>query len=155
MRLEDKVTIITGAGGGMGRKAATMFAAEGARVVCVDVSEEMAESAAEDVRNAGGEATSVAADVSNEDEARRMVDHALTTFGRVDVLFNVAGIQDQMIPAVELKEHVCDRVFDINVRGTAFVIVAPGAIALTRIPRSATSKAIWRVKLDTAPFDAA
>ena len=82
MRLQDKVTIITGAGGGMGRTAARMFAAEGAKVVCVDVTEEMAESAAGDVRAAGGEATSVAADVSKEADARKMVDHAVATFGR-------------------------------------------------------------------------
>ena len=64
MRLADKGTIITGAGGGMGRKAATMFAAEGAKVVCVDVTEEMAESAAAEVTAAGGQATAIAADVS-------------------------------------------------------------------------------------------
>ncbi len=92
MRLEDKVTIITGAGGGMGRTAARMFAAEGARVVCVDVTEEMAESAAADVTAAGGRATAVAADVSRDDHAKRMVDHAVATYGRVDVLYNNAGI---------------------------------------------------------------
>src|SRR5204862_1028933 len=80
VRLEDKVTIITGAGGGMGRTAARMFAAEGARVVCVDVTEEMAESAAADVTAAGGQATAVAADVSRDDQAKRMVDHAVATF---------------------------------------------------------------------------
>ncbi|HEY7133365.1 MAG TPA: glucose 1-dehydrogenase [Candidatus Limnocylindrales bacterium] len=118
MRLEDKVTIITGAGGGMGRKAATMFAAEGARVVCVDVTEEMAESAAEDVRNAGGEATSVAADVSTEEEARRMVDHAITTFGRVDVLYNNAGIMPAADHSViDTDVETWDRVMAVNLRG--------------------------------------
>jgi NAD(P)-dependent dehydrogenase (short-subunit alcohol dehydrogenase family) len=118
VRLEDKVTIITGAGGGMGRKAATMFAAEGARIVCVDVSEEMAESAAEDVRNAGGEATSVAADVSNEDEARRMVDHTLTTFGRVDVLYNNAGIMPAADHSVvDTDVETWDKVMAVNLRG--------------------------------------
>ena len=92
MRLEDKVTIITGAGSGMGRTAARMFAAEGAKVVCVDVAEEVAESAAEEVRTAGGQATAVVADVSNEDAARKMVDHAVATFGSVDALYNNAGI---------------------------------------------------------------
>jgi NAD(P)-dependent dehydrogenase (short-subunit alcohol dehydrogenase family) len=118
VRLEDKVTIITGAGGGMGRKAATMFAAEGARVVCVDVTEEMAESAAEDVRNAGGEATSVAADVSTEEEARRMVDHAITTFGRVDVLYNNAGIMPAADHSViDTDVETWDRVMAVNLRG--------------------------------------
>jgi NAD(P)-dependent dehydrogenase (short-subunit alcohol dehydrogenase family) len=98
VRLQDKVTIITGAGGGMGRTAARMFAAEGARVVCVDVTEEMAESAAADVRTAGGEATAVAADVSKEDEARRMVDRAVATYGRVDALYTRARARSSTSP---------------------------------------------------------
>ena len=118
MRLQDKVTIITGAGGGMGRTAARMFAAEGARVVCVDVTEEMAESAAADVRAAGGEATSVAADVSREAEAKRMVDHAVATFGRVDALYNNAGIMPAADHSViDTDVETWDKVMAVNVRG--------------------------------------
>ena len=118
MRLEDKVTIITGAGGGMGRTAAHMFAAEGARVVCVDVSEEMAESAAEEVRTAGGEATAVAADVSQDDQARGMVDHAVATFGRVDALYNNAGIMPAADHSViDTDVATWDKVMAVNVRG--------------------------------------
>ncbi|HEV7810947.1 MAG TPA: glucose 1-dehydrogenase, partial [Candidatus Limnocylindrales bacterium] len=118
MRLEDKVTIITGAGGGMGRKAATMFAAEGARVVCVDVSEEMAESAADEVRTAGGRSTAVAADVSNEGQAKRMVDHAVATFGRVDALYNNAGIMPAADHSVvDTDVDTWDKVMAVNVRG--------------------------------------
>ena len=118
MRLEDKVTIITGAGGGMGRTAARMFAAEGARVVCVDVTEEMAESAAADVTAAGGEATAVAADVSQDDQAKRMVDHAVATFGRVDVLYNNAGIMPAADHSViDTDVETWDKVMAVNVRG--------------------------------------
>jgi NAD(P)-dependent dehydrogenase (short-subunit alcohol dehydrogenase family) len=118
VRLQDKVTIITGAGGGMGRTAATMFAAEGARVVCVDVSEEMAESAASDVRAAGGQATAVAADVSSEDAARRMVDHAIATYGRVDALYNNAGIMPAADHSViDTDVETWDKVMAVNVRG--------------------------------------
>ncbi len=118
MRLADKVTIITGAGGGMGRTAARMFAAEGARVVCVDVTEEMAESAAADARAAGGEATAVAADVSNEDQAKRMVDHAVATYGRVDALYNNAGIMPEADHSViDTDVATWDKVMAVNVRG--------------------------------------
>jgi NAD(P)-dependent dehydrogenase (short-subunit alcohol dehydrogenase family) len=118
MRLQDKVTIITGAGGGMGRTAARMFAAEGARVVCVDVSEEMAESAAADVRAAGGEATAVAADVSRDEAARQMVDHAVATYGRVDALYNNAGIMPAADHSVvDTDVDTWDKVMAVNVRG--------------------------------------
>jgi NAD(P)-dependent dehydrogenase (short-subunit alcohol dehydrogenase family) len=118
MRLQDKVTIITGAGAGMGRTAAHMFAAEGAKVVCVDVSEEMAESAAADVRKAGGEATAVAADVSQDAQAKRMVDHALATYGRVDALYNNAGIMPGADHSVlDTDVETWDKVMAVNVRG--------------------------------------
>ena len=118
MRLQDKVTIITGAGGGMGRTAARMFAAEGARVVCVDVTDEMSESAAADVRAAGGEATAISADVSKEDDARRMVDHAIATYGRVDALYNNAGIMPAADHSVvDTDVETWDKVMAVNVRG--------------------------------------
>jgi NAD(P)-dependent dehydrogenase (short-subunit alcohol dehydrogenase family) len=118
VRLADKVTIITGAGGGMGRRAAAMFAAEGARVVCVDVTEEMAESVAAEVRAAGGEATAIAADVSQEDGAKRMVDHAVATYGRVDALYNNAGIMPEADHSVtDTDVATWDSVMAVNVRG--------------------------------------
>jgi len=118
VRLADKVTIITGAGGGMGRKAASMFAAEGARVVCVDVTEEMAGTVAAEVRADGGQATAIAADVSQEDGARRMVDHAIATFGRVDALYNNAGIMPEADHSVvDTDVATWDKVMAVNVRG--------------------------------------
>jgi NAD(P)-dependent dehydrogenase (short-subunit alcohol dehydrogenase family) len=118
MRLEDKVTIITGGASGMGRVAADIFAREGARVVLADVSEEAAADAADEVRRAGGQATSVAADVSDEAQARRMVDHAVATFGRVDVLYNNAGIMPAADHSVVDTDVVTwDRVMAVNVRG--------------------------------------
>ena len=118
MRLEDKVTIITGAGGGMGRTAARMFAAEGAKVVCVDVTDEMAESTAAEVTAAGGQATAVAADVSRDDQAKRMVDHAIATYGRVDALYNNAGIMPAADHSViDTDVETWDKVMAVNLRG--------------------------------------
>ncbi|HEU0237387.1 MAG TPA: glucose 1-dehydrogenase [Candidatus Limnocylindrales bacterium] len=118
MRLEDKVTIITGGASGMGRVAAGLFAREGARLVLADVSEEAVESAAADVRAAGGQATAVVADVSRDDDARRMVDHAVATFGRVDVLYNNAGIMPAADHSVvDTDVATWDAVMAVNVRG--------------------------------------
>jgi NAD(P)-dependent dehydrogenase (short-subunit alcohol dehydrogenase family) len=118
MRLADKVCVITGAGSGMGRIAAELFAREGARVVAVDVSEEVAEATVAAVRAGGGEATGVAADVSDEGAARRMIDHALATYGRIDCLYNNAGIMPEADHSViDTDVATWDKVMAVNVRG--------------------------------------
>jgi NAD(P)-dependent dehydrogenase (short-subunit alcohol dehydrogenase family) len=118
MRLEGKVTIVTGGGSGMGRTASELFAREGARVVVADVGEAPGEAAAAAVRAAGGEATFVRADVSKEDDARAMVQHAVATFGRVDVLYNNAGIMPEADHSVvDTDVATWDAVMAVNVRG--------------------------------------
>ena len=79
MRLADKVTIITGAGGGMGRVAARMFAAEGAKVVVAEYGEAAGQETVDLIEGEGGTASFVKVDVSKESDAKAMVDHALTT----------------------------------------------------------------------------
>lgn len=118
MRLDGKVAIITGGASGMGRVAGAMFAREGARVVLADVSEEAAESAAAEVRAGGGDASAVVADVSQEADARRMVEHAVATHGRVDCLYNNAGIMPAADHSViDTDVDTWDRVMAVNVRG--------------------------------------
>ncbi len=118
MRLDGKVTIITGGGSGMGRTAAELFAREGARVVVADFSEASGEAAAADVRAAGGQATFVRADVSNEDDARGMVQHAVATYGRVDALYNNAGVMPEADHSViDTDVDTWDKVMAVNVRG--------------------------------------
>ena len=118
MRLDGKVAIITGGASGMGRVAGTMFGREGARVVLADVSEEAAESAAAEVRAAGGDATAVVADVSREDDARRMVEHAVATYGRLDCLYNNAGIMPAADHSViDTDVDTWDKVMAVNVGG--------------------------------------
>ena len=118
MRLSDKVTIITGAGSGMGRVAALMFAAEGAKVVAADVSVEACESVVREVRAAGGEATAAVADVSKEADSKAMVDHAVATYGRLDALYNNAGIMPEADHSViDTDVATWNKVMAVNVRG--------------------------------------
>jgi NAD(P)-dependent dehydrogenase (short-subunit alcohol dehydrogenase family) len=118
MRLADKVCLITGAGGGMGRVAAAMFAAEGARIVAVDYDGAAATDTVERVAADGGSAIAVQADVSDEAAAQAMVDRAVEAYGRVDVLYNNAGImpaEDHSV--IDTDVATWDRVMAVNVRG--------------------------------------
>ena len=118
MRLADKVTIITGAGGGMGRVAAQLFAKEGAKVVVAEYSEAAGRDTVAMVEAEGGSATYVRADVSKEADAKAMVDHALATYGRVDVLYNNAGIMPEADHSVtDTDVDTWDQVMAVNVRG--------------------------------------
>jgi NAD(P)-dependent dehydrogenase (short-subunit alcohol dehydrogenase family) len=118
MRLADKVALITGAGSGMGRVAAQMFAAEGAKVVVADFDEAAGSETAESVKQSGGDASFVRADVSSEADAKAMVDHAVDRFGRVDVLYNNAGVMpEQDHSVIDTDVPTWDRVMAINVRG--------------------------------------
>jgi NAD(P)-dependent dehydrogenase (short-subunit alcohol dehydrogenase family) len=118
MRLDGKVTIITGGGSGMGKTAAELFAKEGARVVVADYSVAAGESVVAAVLAAGGQATFVKADVSNEADARGMVQHAVATYGRVDALYNNAGIMPEADHSViDTDVDTWDKVMAVNVRG--------------------------------------
>jgi NAD(P)-dependent dehydrogenase (short-subunit alcohol dehydrogenase family) len=119
MRLQDKVAVITGAGGGMGRTAAQMFAAEGAKVVVAEFSEPGGRETVRLVEEAGGQATFVRTDVSAEADAKAMIEHAVATYGRVDVLYNNAGIMPEADHSVtDTAVDVWDQVMAVNVRGT-------------------------------------
>src|SRR5664279_5053958 len=118
MRLTDKVAIITGGGGGMGRVAASLFAAEGAKIVVAEFSEAAGAETVELVRAAGGEASFVTVDVSKEADAKAMVDHAVATYGRLDCLYNNAGIMPEADHSViDTDVHTWDKVMAVNVRG--------------------------------------
>jgi NAD(P)-dependent dehydrogenase (short-subunit alcohol dehydrogenase family) len=118
MRLKDKVAIITGAGSGMGRVAAQMFAAEGAKVLVADYDEQGGAETADAVREAGGGATFVQTDVSKEADAAAMVAAAMDRYGRVDVLYNNAGVMPEADHSVlDTDVATWDQVMAINVRG--------------------------------------
>ncbi len=118
MRLQDKVAIITGAGGGMGRVAAQLFANEGAKVVVAEFGEAAGRETVAQVEASGGQATYVRTDVSDEASAKAMVDHAIETYGRVDVLYNNAGVMPEADHSViDTDVATWDQVMAVNVRG--------------------------------------
>jgi NAD(P)-dependent dehydrogenase (short-subunit alcohol dehydrogenase family) len=118
VRLEGKVAIITGGGGGMGRVAAQRFAAEGAKVVVAEFGEAAGRETVRLVGEAGGDASFVRADVSSEADARAMVDHAMAAYGRVDVLYNNAGVMPEADHSVvDTDVDTWDQVMAVNVRG--------------------------------------
>jgi NAD(P)-dependent dehydrogenase (short-subunit alcohol dehydrogenase family) len=114
MRLKDKVALITGAGSGIGRQSALLFAKEGAQVVCVDVNEKPAQETAAMIKGA----IAVKADVSKARDCEHMVAAAEKQFGRLNVLFNNAGIMHAKDDdAVSTSEEVWDLTLDINAKG--------------------------------------
>ncbi|MDE0802766.1 MAG: glucose 1-dehydrogenase [Acidimicrobiales bacterium] len=118
MKLQWKVAIVTGAASGIGADSARLFASEGATVLCVDRDHHGANAVANEITAAGGRAKALTVDVSSEAEVRSMVDTTVEEFGRLDVLFNNAGV---MLPsdgdAEETDEAVWDQTFAINVKG--------------------------------------
>jgi NAD(P)-dependent dehydrogenase (short-subunit alcohol dehydrogenase family) len=121
MRLDGKVALITGGASGMGKVASQLFAREGANVVLTDVSDEPGEATAAGIIATGGGAVYVHADVSKEADAEAMIAAALERFGRLDILYNNAGIMPGEDGSVHLTtEAVWDRVLAVNVKGVAF-----------------------------------
>ncbi|MGE3599544.1 MAG: SDR family NAD(P)-dependent oxidoreductase [Dehalococcoidia bacterium] len=118
--LEGKAVIVTGAGSGIGRSAAQLMSKAGARVLISDVNEGGLRDTAALVMAAGGTVELFRADISKENEARSMVDAAVSAFGRLDGAFNNAAIAQLSIPLHELPTEVWQRNIDINLTGTFF-----------------------------------
>jgi len=116
MKLKDKVAIVTGAGTGIGRAIAILFAKEGAKVVCASRSRSCV-TTAEDIKTAGGEAVSVKVEISNMDEVENMVKTAVDTYGKIDILVNNAGIVNCFCKVADVTEEQYNEMFDVNVKG--------------------------------------
>jgi NAD(P)-dependent dehydrogenase (short-subunit alcohol dehydrogenase family) len=111
------VAVVTGGSSGMGLATAQAFAEAGAAVVLADVNEEALRAASDDLTGAGHHALGVLCDVSQEDQVAALVDRTVTTFGRLDVAFNNAGIQAPPSDAADEPAETFDRVNAINLRG--------------------------------------
>lgn len=116
-RLQNKVAIITGAGGGQGKEEALLFAKEGAKVVVTDVQEDKVQEVAEEIKANGGTASGFFHNVTSEDDWKKVVSDTITTYGKIDVLINNAGVSIN----VKLHETTLEqwnKVMNINLTGT-------------------------------------
>jgi NAD(P)-dependent dehydrogenase (short-subunit alcohol dehydrogenase family) len=114
---DGKVALVTGGGSGIGRATALAFARDGAQVVIGDRDVQRGEETVSMIRDAGGTATFRETDVLVAAEVEALVEHAIETFGRVDVAFNNAGIEGDVRPLVEQTEANYDAVMDVNLKG--------------------------------------
>ena len=117
MRLNNEVALITGGGSGMGRAGAIRFAAEGARVVVVDINKEAAEETRDLIAQAGGEAIAVRADAASAADNEAAVAAAIERFGKLTIVWANAGIPAPATPIEETAPETFDRLFAVNSRG--------------------------------------
>ncbi len=120
MRLADKTVLITGAGSGMGRLAAQLFAREGAGIVAFDITEKGLQETVSSVESEGGKIVAAPGDVSVAADVERAVAEGVRAFGKLHVLYNNAGIfPDEDGAIVEMDEAVYQRVLDVNLKGVS------------------------------------
>src|SRR5699024_7230282 len=122
MRLQDKVCIITGAGGGMGKVAAQMFAKEGGKIAVFERDDQAGQATVDAIKDNGGEASFFKVDIANEENVKEAVADTVKTYGKIDVLYNNAGVMPEADNSVvNTSEEVWDLVMNINVKGIFFM----------------------------------
>lgn len=114
MKLQNKVAIVTGAGSGMGKAIATLYAQEGAKVVVSDINEEAAQAVVQEIEAKGGKAFVLLANVAKEEDVQQLIDQTVSRYGTVDILVNNAGIMDGMEPAADISDERWEKVFAVN-----------------------------------------
>jgi len=114
--LLDKVAIVTGSGSGIGRSSAILFANEGAKVVVADCNSKSGLEVVERIKTSGGESIFVETDVSSSTDAQRLVKESVSAYGKIDILFNNAGINLEKT-VIQTTEEEFDRVIDVNLKG--------------------------------------
>jgi NAD(P)-dependent dehydrogenase (short-subunit alcohol dehydrogenase family) len=116
-RLDGKATIVTGAASGIGLSTAELFAKEGARVLMADWDDKRGEEEAKRLQASGLDVAFMKVDVSDPADVKKMIDEGVKRFGRIDVLFNNAGIEGEQAPTAECTLENWDRVININLKG--------------------------------------
>jgi len=117
MRLKDKVSIITGAGSGLGKEMALLFAREGSKVVIAELKEESGKRVVEEIQKEGGSALFLQVDVSRSADAERMAQESRKAYGKIDILVNNAGINPSRTPLAETSEEHWDLTLSVNLKG--------------------------------------
>jgi NAD(P)-dependent dehydrogenase (short-subunit alcohol dehydrogenase family) len=122
MQLKGKVAFVTGGGSGIGKAAARLLAAEGARVAVLDVDKKDAERTVKEIEGKDGEALALAADVSQPSEMEKSVERIIEEWGRLDIVFANAGINGVWAPLEELQPDEWDKTLEINLKGTFLTV---------------------------------
>ena len=117
MKLSNKVAIITGSGSGIGRACAILFSQEGAKISVADIDEKSGRQTVDLIKQKGGSAIFIQTDVSKASDAEGMIKATVNNYGKLDILFNNAGIGMPFIPTEEVEESFWDKIMDINVKG--------------------------------------
>jgi NAD(P)-dependent dehydrogenase (short-subunit alcohol dehydrogenase family) len=120
LRLKDKVIVITGGGSGIGRSISTLFASEGAKLVIGDWNEQALADVLAEIRSRDGTASGVSGNMAVQADAENLVEAAVNTYGRIDVLVNNAGVIDNNQGVGELSDAVWERVIGVNLNGTMY-----------------------------------
>lgn len=116
-KLEGKVALITGAGSGIGRAMAMLFATEGASIVVADIVAEGVEEVVAAIKDTDGNATGIVGNVALESDVENMIATATDTYGRLDILCNNAGIMDRMLTITEISDEFWERLINVNLTG--------------------------------------
>ncbi|MBC2715999.1 MAG: SDR family oxidoreductase [Desulfobacteraceae bacterium] len=116
MKLKDKVALVTGAGSGIGKAIATLFAKEGAKVVVADIDPEKGQETADMIKQSGWDARYVQSDVSREADCEKMIQFTQAKFGKLDILCNNAGIAMVICPVENVSEELWDHIMAVNLK---------------------------------------
>jgi NAD(P)-dependent dehydrogenase (short-subunit alcohol dehydrogenase family) len=116
-KLENTVSIVTGAGAGMGKAIALLFASEGSKVVATDIDQSRLDALKKEIKEKGGKVTTLLANMAKEEEVENMINVAVTNYGTLDILVNNAGIMDYFQPVGEVENSMMEKVMKTNFEG--------------------------------------
>lgn len=117
MKLDNKVAVVTGGASGMGKAISILYAKEGAQVIVADLNQTGAQETVDEIEKNGGTATAVEVNITKEVDVQKMIDTAVDKYGTLDILANIAGIMDDMMPAADLTDDLWEKVLAINTTG--------------------------------------
>lgn len=132
MRFQDKAVVVTGASSGMGRQIALNFAKEGATVIAVARRKERLEQLAEEAKGLPGKILPYPGDISKQEVNEGMIDYAVKTCGKLDVLVNNAGVMDEFKPIAEVTNELWEKIINVNLNGPMFAMRKAVQVMLTQ-----------------------
>lgn len=118
MKLQGKVAVVTGAGSGMGKEIAKLFAKQGAKVVAADINMESLQAVVNEITESGGIALAIEGNIAKQSDVENVIDTAVKEYGDLDVLINNAGIMDNFVSAANLTDELWDKIISVNLTGT-------------------------------------